>query len=175
MKRPAAALFFVLALLLAGCTATTDRGPRTPAPGPTSSSSEAKRPSTGQPTSESTGPGPTPEPANEVPEPSETTRTPPTAGYQCLEGDEKIYDVCAGHKAWTEGQIEYAECIDSGGVWDVPSQTCEHPPNADAPSTEEPSTDAENPSDPSFRDSNGETYEEYCARTGQPLESCAAG
>lgn len=24
-------------------------------------------------------------------------------------------------------------------------------------------------------DANGETYEEYCRRTGQPLESCAAG
>ena len=61
------------------------------------------------------------------PQPDEQSgRTPPKYGYQCRPGDAERYDVCAGHKAWVEGQREYANCLDSGGTWDIPSRSCVH-------------------------------------------------
>lgn len=50
----------------------------------------------------------------------------PTAGYQCWEGAEEIYDVCRQHKEWVDGQVEYAECIDAGGSWNIARQTCDY-------------------------------------------------
>lgn len=51
-------------------------------------------------------------------------RTPPTAGSQCRPGDEKRYRVCAEHKAIVGGQVEFNNCIKSGGKWDIPTQSC---------------------------------------------------
>lgn len=54
-------------------------------------------------------------------------RSAPTAGYQCRDGDEKHYEVCAGHKEWVDGQVEFAECHDNGGTWSVRGQRCVYP------------------------------------------------
>lgn len=48
----------------------------------------------------------------------------PQYGYQCMPGDEKLFDVCAGHKAWIDGQIEFDDCITSGRTWDIAAQKC---------------------------------------------------
>lgn len=55
------------------------------------------------------------------------TRKPPQYGYQCRDGDETKYDVCAGHKAWVDGQREFTDCLDGGGTWDVDTQRCVRP------------------------------------------------
>lgn len=61
------------------------------------------------------------------PQPDEQPNdTPPKYGYQCGPGDAERYDVCAGHKAWVEGQREFTECKGSGGTWEIPSQSCVH-------------------------------------------------
>lgn len=52
-------------------------------------------------------------------------RTAPQYGYQCRDGDEATYSVCAGHKAWTDGQVEYANCLSSGGTWNIDAQRCD--------------------------------------------------
>ncbi len=62
-----------------------------------------------------------------VPTNNGTHRTAPTIGADCRPGDEKDYRVCAGHKAWVDGQLEYANCLDSGGSWDIPDQSCTRP------------------------------------------------
>jgi cytoskeletal protein RodZ len=48
----------------------------------------------------------------------------PTAGYQCRPGDEKLFEVCASHKAWVDGQVESANCMKSGRTWDIAAQKC---------------------------------------------------
>ena len=48
----------------------------------------------------------------------------PTAGYQCRPGDEKLFEVCASHKAWVDGQVESANCMKSGKTWDIATQKC---------------------------------------------------
>ena len=53
-----------------------------------------------------------------------SVRQAPQYGYQCMPGDEKHYSVCAGHKAWIDGQIEYDNCINSGRSWDIAAQKC---------------------------------------------------
>ncbi|GAA1208950.1 hypothetical protein [Prauserella alba] len=163
MNRPTAAVLCVLAVLVAGCTDATDQAPQTPPQHPTSSSPDSAPSTPGRPATTAAAR------TAEVPTPPQGTRAPPTAGYQCLEGDAAIYDVCADHEAWLEGQREYARCLEHDGTWDVRSQACVHRPSTAA------SNPDRMPSDPEFRDSNGETYEEYCARTKQPLHSCAAG
>ena len=55
------------------------------------------------------------------------TRKPPQYGYQCRDGDELKYDVCAGHKAWVDGQREFTDCLDGGGTWDQVAQRCIRP------------------------------------------------
>ncbi|MFI5585658.1 hypothetical protein ACIA5G_11535 [Amycolatopsis sp. NPDC051758] len=55
------------------------------------------------------------------------TRKPPQYGYQCRDGDELKYDVCAGHKAWVDGQREFTDCLDGGGTWDQAAQRCVRP------------------------------------------------
>jgi hypothetical protein len=55
------------------------------------------------------------------------TRKPPRYGYQCRDGDEVKYDVCAGHKAWVDGQREFTDCLDGGGTWDEVNQRCIRP------------------------------------------------
>ncbi|WP_328615788.1 hypothetical protein OHS18_02775 [Amycolatopsis sp. NBC_00355] len=50
------------------------------------------------------------------------TRRAPQYGYQCRDGDEAKYEVCAGHKAWVDGQREFTDCLDGGGTWDVDTQ-----------------------------------------------------
>lgn len=52
------------------------------------------------------------------------TRKPPQFGYQCRDGDESKYDVCAGHKAWVDGQREFTDCLNGGGTWDIDTQRC---------------------------------------------------
>ncbi|WP_091508012.1 MULTISPECIES: hypothetical protein [Amycolatopsis] len=59
--------------------------------------------------------------------PRRSTRPAPQYGYQCRDGDEKLYSVCAGHKQWVEGQLEYTNCLDSGGTWDIDAQRCVRP------------------------------------------------
>ncbi|PFG57135.1 hypothetical protein ATK36_0697 [Amycolatopsis sulphurea] len=54
------------------------------------------------------------------------TRKPPQYGYQCRDGDEAKYKVCAEHKSWVDGQVEFADCLDSGGTWDEDKQRCVH-------------------------------------------------
>ena len=54
-------------------------------------------------------------------------RQPPQYGYQCREGDELKYKVCAGHKAWIDGQLEFTNCLSNGGTWDIGRQRCVHP------------------------------------------------
>ena len=48
----------------------------------------------------------------------------PTAGYQCRVGDETRFQVCAGHKQWVDEQVEYMNCLNNGGTWDVVNQRC---------------------------------------------------
>jgi len=55
------------------------------------------------------------------------TRKPPQYGYQCRDGDETKYEVCAGHKAWIDGQREFTDCLNGGGTWDVDRQRCVRP------------------------------------------------
>lgn len=97
-------------------------------------------------------------------------RTAPTAGYQCRDGDEALYPVCAGHKAWVDGQVEVANCQNSGGTWDIASQSCTDP-QGDAPV----SPDVLHSSDPGYRDANGDTLEQACARMGYSVTNCPAG
>lgn len=55
------------------------------------------------------------------------TRKAPQYGYQCRDGDEAEYEVCAGHKAWVDGQLEFTGCLDGGGTWDTDTQRCVRP------------------------------------------------
>ncbi len=55
------------------------------------------------------------------------TRKAPQYGYQCRDGDEAKYQVCAGHKAWVDGQLEFTGCLDGGGTWDADTQRCVRP------------------------------------------------
>ncbi|GAB2977991.1 hypothetical protein LWP59_38915 [Amycolatopsis acidiphila] len=64
-----------------------------------------------------------------------TTRVPPQYGYQCRDGDEKLYSICAGHKAWVDGQLELTNCLDSGGTWDIEHQRCTRAPSTTASSS----------------------------------------
>jgi hypothetical protein len=54
-------------------------------------------------------------------------RKAPQYGYQCRDGDEVKYEVCAGHKAWVDGQREFTDCLDGGGTWDIDTQRCVRP------------------------------------------------
>lgn len=60
-----------------------------------------------------------------VPQPQQT-RSAPTAGYQCRPGDNAVYEVCAGHKEWVDGQREYADCQNGGGTWNIARQECDY-------------------------------------------------
>ncbi|MFJ7214857.1 hypothetical protein [Amycolatopsis sp. NPDC098790] len=55
------------------------------------------------------------------------TRKPPQYGYQCRDGDETKFEVCAGHKAWIDGQREFTDCLNGGGTWDIDTQRCVRP------------------------------------------------
>ena len=65
--------------------------------------------------------------ASKAPVRKTPTRKPPQFGYQCRDGDEAKYEVCAGHKAWVDGQREFTDCLDSGGTWDIENQRCKRP------------------------------------------------
>lgn len=54
-------------------------------------------------------------------------RKPPRYGYECRDGDELKYDICASHKAWVDGQREFADCLSGGGTWDEVTQRCVRP------------------------------------------------
>jgi len=47
-------------------------------------------------------------------------------GYQCRDGDETKYQVCAEHKAWVDGQLEFTNCTSTGGTWSDEEQRCLH-------------------------------------------------
>lgn len=66
-----------------------------------------------------------PSAASKTPVRKTPTRKPPQFGYQCRDGDEAKYEVCAGHKAWVDGQREFTECLDSGGTWDTATDRCQ--------------------------------------------------
>lgn len=53
-----------------------------------------------------------------------STRPVPQYGYQCRDGDEKLYSVCASHRAWVDGQTAYFACIDAARTWDIATQKC---------------------------------------------------
>jgi hypothetical protein len=55
---------------------------------------------------------------------TDSGETAPKYGYQCQPGDADKYAVCAGHEKWVNGQREYMHCINSGGDWDIKSQSC---------------------------------------------------
>jgi hypothetical protein len=78
------------------------------------------------PTSSVTAPAPAPA-ATKPSVRTTPTRKPPQFGYQCRDGDERKYDVCAGHKAWVDGQREFTDCLNGGGTWDVANQRCKRP------------------------------------------------
>lgn len=68
---------------------------------------------------------------------------------------------------------EFADCGKQGGAWNVKAQKCTYPARTKAPSPR-----GVHSSDPAFRDVNGETYAEFCARagySGADLENCPAG
>ncbi|SDZ30609.1 hypothetical protein SAMN05421504_11291 [Amycolatopsis xylanica] len=114
-------LGFALVLLLAGCT--TPRKPVTAEPpgSPSSPTTVVVVTSTvPAPPSTATAPALTRTISKQVSQ----TRQPPMFGYQCRDGDEKKYEVCAGHKAWVDGQLEFANCLSSGGTWDIERQVC---------------------------------------------------
>ena len=79
------------------------------------------------PTSSVTTPAPAPVATKKTPVRKTPTRKPPQFGYQCRDGDEAKCDVCAGHKAWVDGQREFTDCLDSGGTWDIENQRCRRP------------------------------------------------
>jgi hypothetical protein len=122
----------ILALgLTAGC-ATAAPAPAAPPPAVTSAAAVVTS------TSTTTTPPPSPSASpttksSAKPKPSKTsvrktpTRQPPTYGYQCRDGDEAKYQVCAGHKAWVDGQVEFTNCLESGGTWDIENQRCARP------------------------------------------------
>ncbi|HVW44078.1 MAG TPA: hypothetical protein VHC18_22280 [Amycolatopsis sp.] len=121
----------VAVLLLGGVTAcgqVTPGTPVIPAPPPATPSSAAPVTTTTPPPS--TGATTTKPPSTTKRSTSRkttTARMPPTAGYQCRDGDEKLYEVCAGHKAWIDGQLECTNCLDSGGTWNIELQRCDYP------------------------------------------------
>ncbi|MEU0794381.1 hypothetical protein ABZ342_30350 [Amycolatopsis sp. NPDC005961] len=79
------------------------------------------------PTSSATTPPPAPATTKRTSVRKTPTRKPPQFGYQCRDGDETKYDVCAGHKAWVDGQREFTDCLDGGGTWDIENQRCKRP------------------------------------------------
>ncbi|WP_236790579.1 hypothetical protein [Amycolatopsis sp. GM8] len=94
-------------------------------------------PEVAPPTISTTTPAPPPPVTTEAtkPKPTSTRKTSPRTttkraapqyGYQCRDGDDKVYSVCAGHKAWVDGQLDYANCLDSGGTWNIERQRCDH-------------------------------------------------
>ncbi|GHF56017.1 hypothetical protein GCM10017566_31410 [Amycolatopsis bartoniae] len=101
-------------------TATT--APVTTAVAPQATTSRPKPTSTGMPSSK-----------QKASAPRTTTRAAPRYGYQCRDGDEKLYSVCAGHKEWVDGQLEYTNCLSGGGTWDVKTQRCVHPSRTTTP------------------------------------------
>ncbi len=131
-------LWWLGMLLVAGvATAACDASPRTPiAPDPplTSESILTIEPTLVVTVTETTSSVPT---TTSVPAPATTrkapvrkttpTRKPPQYGYQCRDGDETKYEVCAGHKAWVDGQREFTDCLDGGGTWDIDTQRCVRP------------------------------------------------
>lgn len=118
-------------VLLLGCAAAcgqvTPGAPVAPAPPPATATTTTApdRPATSRPPTTTKPPPPTTK--RSTTSTTTTTRIPPTAGYQCRDGDEKLYEVCAGHKAWVDGQVEYANCLDGGGTWNVALQRCDYP------------------------------------------------
>lgn len=127
--------WFGMLLVAGAATAACDATPRTPsAPDPplTSESILTIEPTPVVTVTETTSSVPT----TSVPAPATTkkapvrktpTRKPPQYGYQCRDGDETKYEVCAGHKAWVDGQREFTDCLDGGGTWDVDTQRCVRP------------------------------------------------
>lgn len=79
------------------------------------------------PTSSATSSAAAPATTRKSPVRKTPTRKPPQYGYQCRDGDERKYDVCAGHKAWVDGQREFTDCLDGGGTWGVENQRCVRP------------------------------------------------
>jgi len=75
----------------------------------------------------SSAPAPAPATTRKAPVRKTPTRKPPQYGYQCRDGDELKYDVCAGHQAWVDGQREFTDCLTGGGTWDVDTQRCVRP------------------------------------------------
>jgi hypothetical protein len=69
---------------------------------------------------------PRPTTTGKTPTRKKATRVPPQYGYQRRDGDEKLYSVCAGHKSWVDGQLEFTNCLDSGGTWNIEHQRCDH-------------------------------------------------
>ncbi|WP_162788786.1 hypothetical protein [Amycolatopsis albispora] len=115
----------VIALVATGCTAAP---PATPEPSPTPTPPV----STTAPPSREVAVAPPVTAELRTAETGRTTtkakpppRPAPTAGYQCRDGDEERHEVCAEHKRWVDGQVEFTNCLDSGGVWDEEAQRCE--------------------------------------------------
>ncbi|RZS44408.1 hypothetical protein EV193_101284 [Herbihabitans rhizosphaerae] len=52
-----------------------------------------------------------------------STRPAPKTGAECRDGDELRYPVCAGHRAWVDGQLALA-CLGSGGLWNAVTRVC---------------------------------------------------
>jgi hypothetical protein len=127
------ATLFAAAVLVAGCGATPATSPA-PTPSPTSTTivtveqTPATTTVTLPPASASVTPSAPPKATTKVPVRKTTpTRKAPQYGYQCRDGDEVKYDVCAGHKAWVDGQREFTDCLDGGGTWDADTQRCVRP------------------------------------------------
>ncbi|HEY3469723.1 MAG TPA: hypothetical protein VGL47_31650 [Amycolatopsis sp.] len=120
-----------LAAATAGCGASAP-APRAPAvPVTTESVVTVEEPTpvatlTAPPTTSSAAPAPTRTSAKATVRKT-PTRKPPQYGYQCRDGDELKYEVCAGHKAWVDGQREFTDCLTGGGTWDEATQRCLRP------------------------------------------------
>lgn len=125
-------MLLVAGVATAGC-GVSPRAPSTPDPPLTSESILTIEPTPVVTVTETTSSAP---PTTSAPVPATTkkapvhktpTRKPPQYGYQCRDGDETKYEVCAGHKAWVDGQREFTDCLDGGGTWDVDTQRCVRP------------------------------------------------
>ncbi|WIX99260.1 hypothetical protein QRX60_35140 [Amycolatopsis mongoliensis] len=119
-------MLLVTGVATAACGASPSPA-RAPAPSSTTETVVTIEPTpvvtvTVPPTSSVTAPAATKTSVRKTP-----TRQPPRFGYQCRDGDERKYDVCAGHRAWVDGQREFTGCLDSGGNWDIENQRCERP------------------------------------------------
>lgn len=119
-------ILLVAGLATAGCGASVAPARSVPTPAATTETILTIEPTptvtvTVPPTSS------TPATTRKAPVRKTPTRKPPQYGYQCRDGDETKYEVCAGHKAWVDGQLEYANCLAGGGTWDVDTQRCVRP------------------------------------------------